>query len=191
VSSISPEGVRNLAPFSFFNSFSFSPPTLGIGPGSRQGVNKDSLANIRATGEFVVNAVSEELAQLVNLCSAELDGQVDEWDLLGIEGADSVAVAPQRVAAAPAAFECRVLEIVDLGTEEMPSNSLIVGSVLRIHVADEAMNGMTPNPDALGLVGRMGGDEWCRTGDRFTLPRPGTVDQEELRRRAEELRAAR
>lgn len=188
VSSISPEGIRNLAPFSFFNAFSFSPPTLGIGPGSRQGVNKDSLRNIRETGEFVVNAVSEPLAELTNLCSAELDGAVDEWDLLGVVGEDSLDVAPQRVAASPASFECRVREIVDLGTPEMPSNSLIVGSVLRIHVADEAMDGMTPRPEVLGLVARMGGDLWARTADTFELPRPSTVDIDELRERAGRLR---
>jgi hypothetical protein len=77
---------------------------------------------------------------------------------------------------------------VDLGTPEMPSNSLIVGSVLRIHVADEAMDGMTPRPEVLGLVGRMGGDWWCRTTDRFELPRPGTVNADELRAGASRLR---
>jgi flavin reductase (DIM6/NTAB) family NADH-FMN oxidoreductase RutF len=187
VSSVSAAGVRNLAPFSFFNAFSFNPPTLGIGPGSRQGVNKDSLRNIRETGEFVVCAVSEPLAELANLCSAELGEDVDEWELTGLEPADSVEVAPQRVAASPAAFECRVREIVDLGPAEMPTNSLIVGSVVRIHVADEAMDGLTPLPDALGLVGRMGGDEWVRTTDRFTLKRPSTVDLDELRAQARQI----
>ncbi|MEA2466902.1 MAG: hypothetical protein QOJ57_1028 [Thermoleophilaceae bacterium] len=191
VSSISAGGVRNLAPFSFFNAFSFNPPTLGIGPGSRQGVNKDSLRNIRETGEFVVNAVSEPLAEIANLCSAELDGDVDEWELLGIEGLDSVDVAPQRVALSPASFECRVREIVDLGTPEMPSNSLIVGSVVRIHVDDDAMDGMRPRPEVLSLVGRMGGDLWCRTTDRFELPRPSTVDVGDLRAAAEGLRGVR
>jgi flavin reductase (DIM6/NTAB) family NADH-FMN oxidoreductase RutF len=184
---VSAGGVRNLAPFSFFNAFSFSPPTLGIGPGSRQGVNKDSLRNIRETGEFVVCAVTEPLAELANLCSAELPEDIDEWELTGLEPADSVEVKPQRVAASPAAFECRLREIVDLGPADMPTNSLIVGSVLRIHVADAAMDGMKPLPDELGLVARMGGDEWARTRDRFTLARPTTVDLDELRAQAREI----
>jgi flavin reductase (DIM6/NTAB) family NADH-FMN oxidoreductase RutF len=189
VSTISADGVRNLAPFSFFNAFSFQPPTLGIGPGSRQGVNKDSLRNIKETGEFVVNAVSARLAELANLCSAELDSAVDEWELLDIEGADSVDVRPQRVAASPASFECRVREIVDLGPADRPTNSLVVGYVLRIHVDDGAMNGLTPDPAVLDLVGRMGGDWWVRTTDRFDLPRPSTTDLEELQARAAQLRS--
>lgn len=190
VSSISADGVRNLAPFSFFNAFSFQPPTIVIGPGSRQGVNKDSLSNIRASGEFVVNAVSERLAELANLCSAEIDAEVDEWELLGIEASDSIEVAPQRVTASPVSIECRVREIVDLGAPEKPTNSLVVGAVVRIHVIDEAMDGLTPDPGALQLVGRMGGDWWCRTTDRFALPRPGTVDLEELQARASSFRSA-
>lgn len=191
VSSISAEGVRNLAPFSFFNAFSFFPPTIGIGPGSREGINKDSLRNIRDVGDFVVNLVSESLAELANLCSAELDAQVDEWDLIGIEPAESLEVAPQRVAAAPAAFECRVRDIVDLGDPDRPTNSLVIGAVVRIHVVDEAMNGLVPRPEVLRLVGRMGGDLWVRTTDRFELPRPGTVDLESLRGRAETARGQR
>ena len=191
VSTLSAEGKRNLAPFSFFNSFSFQPPTVGIGPGSRQGVNKDSLRNIRETGEFVVNAVSEPLAELANLCSAELSADIDEWELTGVEAADSTEVAPQRVAASPASFECRVFEIVDLGPADAPTNSLVIGSVVRIHVADVAMDALRPLPEALALVGRMGDDWWCRTTDRFELPRPGTTDVDELRRRAQAVRAHR
>jgi flavin reductase (DIM6/NTAB) family NADH-FMN oxidoreductase RutF len=189
VSTVSADGDRNLAPFSFFNAFSFQPPTIGIGPGSRQGVNKDSLRNIKETGEFVVNAVSASLAELANLCSAELDSDVDEWGLLEIEGADSLEVRPQRVAASPASFECRVRDIIDLGLASQPTNSLVVGSVLRIHVDDSAMDGLTPDLAALDLVGRMGGDWWVRTTDRFELPRPGTTDLGELRASAAQLRS--
>jgi flavin reductase (DIM6/NTAB) family NADH-FMN oxidoreductase RutF len=78
-STVAADGTRNLAPFSFFNAFSFHPhPTLGIGPGARHGIDKDTLANVRAAGEFVVNLVSAELAETANHCSAELP--VDEWD---------------------------------------------------------------------------------------------------------------
>ena len=184
VSSLASDGTPNLAPFSFFGAFSFDPPIVGLGPGSRQGVNKDSLRNIKQTGEFVVNAVSACLAELANLCSAELESDIDEWELLSIEGADSVEVRPQRVAASPASFECRVREIIDLGPAVRPTNSLVVASVLRIHVDDAVMDGLTPDPAALDLVGRMGGDWWVRTTDRFELPRPGTTDLEELRARA-------
>jgi flavin reductase (DIM6/NTAB) family NADH-FMN oxidoreductase RutF len=172
VSTRDAEGARNLAPFSFFNAFSFDPPTLGIGPGSRQGVNKDSLRNIRETGEYVINLVSESLAELANLCSADVAPAVDEWELCGVRPVASERVAPDRVAESPASFECRVTKIVDLGDPGRPTNSLVIGRVLCVHVRDDALDGLTPLPAALQLVGRLGGDLWCRTRDTFELPRP-------------------
>jgi flavin reductase (DIM6/NTAB) family NADH-FMN oxidoreductase RutF len=187
VSSLAPDGSRNLAPFSFFGGFSFDPPTIGLGPGSRQGVNKDSLRNIKASGEFVVNLISRELAERANACSAEWGPEVDEWDVAGVEPAPCEVVAPMRVREAPASLECRVRQIVELGEPERASNNLVVAWVVRVHVADEALDGLRPLPDVLDLVGRLGGDEWCTTRDRFTLPRPSSTDpavvKEELRER--------
>lgn len=176
VSSIAPDGTRNLAPFSFFGAFSFDPPTIGIGPGSRQGVNKDTLRNVKASGEFVLNLVSRELAEAANACSGEFPPGVDEWEVAGLEGAPSEVVAPPRVAAAPAALECRVRQVIELGEPDRASNNLVLAWIVRIHVRDDAINGATPLPDALDLVGRLGGDEWCTTRDRFTLPRPSSAD---------------
>jgi flavin reductase (DIM6/NTAB) family NADH-FMN oxidoreductase RutF len=176
VSSLASDGSRNLAPFSFFGAFSFDPPTVGIGPGSRQGVNKDSLANIKATGEFVINLVDRSLAEAANACSGEWGPDVDEWDVSGMDGLPSETVRPMRVAAAPAALECRVRQVLELGDAHGASNNLVVAWITRIHVRDAAMDGMTPLPEALDLVARMGGDDWCTTRDRFILPRPATND---------------
>jgi flavin reductase (DIM6/NTAB) family NADH-FMN oxidoreductase RutF len=177
VSTLNEEGERNLAPFSFFNAFCFHPePIVAIGPGSRRGINKDSLSNIKATGEFVVNAVNEELAEQANLASAEFAPDVDEWEVTGLEPAASEDVRPPRVAASPVSFECRVRQVLELGTAELPSNSLVVGAVTRIHVVDDALDGLTPRPEVLNLVARLGGPLWCRTGDRFALPRPAGAD---------------
>lgn len=186
VSSLGPDGSRNLAPFSFFGAFSFDPPTVGIGPGSRQGVNKDTLANVKATGEMVINLVDRRLAEVANACSAEFGPEVDEWELSGLEGLASETVAPMRVAIAPVSLECRVRQVLELGTAERASNNLVVAWITRIHVRDDAMDGMRPDPDALDLVGRLGGDWWCTTRDRFLLPRPGSGDPDEVRA---ELRA--
>jgi flavin reductase (DIM6/NTAB) family NADH-FMN oxidoreductase RutF len=172
VSTVASDGTRNLAPFSFFNAFSFNPPTVGVSPGSRRGVPKDTLANVRATGEFVVNLVSASLAATANATSAELAPDVDEWELAGVTPAASEIVAPARVEEAPAALECRVHQIVELGVDE-PSNALVIGRVLRVHVRDDALDEhYLPRPEALDLVGRMGGDLWARTDQQFTLPRP-------------------
>ena len=115
VSSMSLNGVANLAPFSFFGAFSFDPPVIGLGPGSRQGANKDTLRNIKASGEFVVNLVDRTLAETANACSGEFGPEVDEWEVARVGAAPSVRVAPPRVAQAPAALECRVMQVLELG----------------------------------------------------------------------------
>ncbi len=178
VSSLAADGARNLAPFSFFGAFSFDPPTVGIGPGSRGGINKDSLANIKATGEFVINLVDRSLAEAANACSGEWGPDVDEWEVSGMQGVPSDTVAPMRVADAPAALECRVRQVLELGDADTASNNLVVAWIVRIHVRDDAMDGLTPLPEALDLVARMGGDDWCTTRDRFVLPRPASNDPE-------------
>lgn len=183
VSTVGRDGSRNLAPFSFFNAFSFHPrPVVGIGPGSRRGVNKDSLRNIKETGEFVVNAVNEELARAANLTAAEFGPEVDEWEVAGVTPVPSETVRPERVAESPASFECEVKQVVELGTQEAPSNSLVIGVVGRIHVIDDALfDGYKVRPEALNLVGRMGGPYWVNTRDHFELRRPASTDPDEVR----------
>ena len=180
VSSLAPDGTRNLAPFSFFGAFSFDPPTIGLGPGSRQGVHKDSLHNINASGEFVVNMVDRRLAEVANACSAEFGADVDEWDVAGVTPVGSELVAPMRVAEAPAALECRVRQVLELGEPDRASNNLIVAWIVRVHIRDDAMEGIHPRPEVLDLVARLGADEWCTTRDRFTLARPGSTDPAEV-----------
>lgn len=172
ISTLAEDGTRNLAPFSFFNAFSFNPPVLAVGPGSRVGIEKDSLRNIRATGEFTVSVVTEELAEHANRSSGDFPAEVDEWEVAGVHPAASSDVNPAYVAESPAAFECRVKQIVDLGTPEQPTNALVIGLVTRIHVDDDVLEDFEPQPDRLRLVGRMGGSLWCTTRDRFALPRP-------------------
>ena len=182
VSTLSAAGAPNLAPFSYFNAFAFSPPTIALGPGSRRGVNKDSLRNIRETGEFTVSVVTEELAALANATSAEFGPDVNEWEALGITGADSSKVRPKRVAASPAALECVALQVIELGTAAERTNSLVIGRVVCLYVDDRALDGTRVRSEVLRLVGRMGGDEWCRTTDIFRLRRPASIDAAEVRR---------
>jgi flavin reductase (DIM6/NTAB) family NADH-FMN oxidoreductase RutF len=184
VSTIGADGVRNLAPFSFFNAFSFSPvPTVGVGPGARTGVEKDSLQNIRETLELTICVVTEELAERANASSAEFGPEIDEWEVAGVTPVPSDLVAPPRVGESPVALECRVRQIVDLGTDETTSNALVIAAVMRFHVADDALDSeLRPLPDVLRLVGRGGGDDWVRTRDRFELRRPTSADPNEVRR---------
>lgn len=182
VSTVGPEGGANLAPFSFFNAFSFHPfPTVGIGPGARAGIDKDTLRNVRESGELTISTVDESLAERANATSAEFGPEVDEWQVAGVTRAASALVAPPRVAESPAAFECRVHQIVDLGSDEVPSNALVVARVVRIYVRDDCVDAeLRPLSGALALVGRMAGNDWVRTRDRFELRRPSSVDPDEV-----------
>jgi flavin reductase (DIM6/NTAB) family NADH-FMN oxidoreductase RutF len=178
VSSIGPNGTPNLAPFSFFNCFSTAPLTLGIGPGSRAGVNKDTLHNVKASGELTVSVVTQDLATRANLTSAEFERDVDEWEVVGITPRPSVTVAPPSVNESPAAFECRVFKIVDLGEPDVPTNSLIIARVSYVHVSEVLVRDehYRIDAEAAALVGRMGADLWSTTRDRFSLRRP-TIEE--------------
>ena len=160
VSSVAADGTRNLAPFSFFNAFSTSPPTIAIGPGSRQGVPKDTQANIRASGEFTISMVGRESAEKANLSSAEVPADVDEWTFAGVTPVASVDVTPERVAESPASFECRVHQVVDLGLAGTATNALIIARIVRIHVDDALLDGETL-PIPIGSTSSAGREVTC------------------------------
>jgi len=136
VSTLSAEGVPNLAPYSFFNLFNYSPPLIGF---SSMGW-KDSVANIAATGEFVWNLVSRDLGEAMNATAANVAADVDEFALAGLETLASLHVKPPRVAASRAQFECKVTQIVRLETKEGRELDqwLVLGEAVAIHI-DPAM----------------------------------------------------
>lgn len=132
VSTLSAGGVRNLAPYSFFNAFNYVPPIIGF---SSIGA-KDSLANVRATGEFVWNLASWHLREAMNASSATVEPGIDEFELAGLEAAPARIVKPPRVAGAPVAFECRLSQIVQLqGADGAKVESwLVLGEVVGVHI---------------------------------------------------------
>ncbi len=136
VSTLSASGVPNLAPYSFFNLFNYSPPLIGF---SSMGW-KDSVANIAATGEFVWNLVSRDLGEAMNATAANVAADVDEFALAGLETLASLNVKPPRVAASRAQFECKVTQIVRLETKEGRELDqwLVLGEAVAIHI-DPAM----------------------------------------------------
>ena len=136
ISSVSPAGVRNIAPYSFFNLVNYAPPLIAF---SSMGW-KDSVANIEKTGEFVWNLATRDLAQAMNATSASVPAEVDEFALAGIEAAPSRLVAAPRVAASPAAFECRLTQLIRLTTKEGRELDqwLVIGEAVGIHL-DPAM----------------------------------------------------
>lgn len=172
VTTISTNGARNAAPFSFFNALSKDPPllALGITPDVGGGM-KDTARNILDTREFVVNLVPRSASHSMNLTSGDVPPDVDELELAKLETRPSLKVQPERIAISPVAFECR------LHTPIVISNQLIaLGEVVQAHVDD----GFVLDPErfyvdtlALDLIGRMHGRGWYTgTRDMFEIARP-------------------
>ncbi len=171
VSSISPEGDVNLAPFSFFTVASANPPVVCFNPMYNQdGQAKDTLKNIREQGEFVINTVSASHLEVMNKSCHNLPREQDEFDYAGIEKAQSSFVKPPRVADAVVSFECKLKQIVDLGDDAL-SGHLILGDVLAVHVADDAVFDGKINSDKLDAIARMSGLDYSLTRDRIQLAR--------------------
>jgi flavin reductase (DIM6/NTAB) family NADH-FMN oxidoreductase RutF len=171
VTTLSPDGVVNAAPFSFFNVLGANPPIVGFCPGDRpEGGPKDTARNIRATHEFVVNLVDEGGAEAMNLTAASLPYGADELAHAGLTTRAASLVRPPLIAEAPASLEC-----AEWGTLEIGGNRLIIGLVKRVHVRDELLDAETLRirTERFLPVGRMASPDWyCRTGDRFEMKRP-------------------
>ncbi len=173
VSTISADGIRNLAPFSFFTGISANPPVICFSPMVRgsDGARKDTLLNIEAVKEFVVNVVSEEFAEKMNICSVEFPPEVDEFEMSGLTPVASDLVQPPRVQESHISMECRLVEVVEVSSKPL-GGSLVIGEVLRFHVDDALIDGYKIDPDKLHAIGRMGGPTYTRTTDRFDMVRP-------------------
>jgi flavin reductase (DIM6/NTAB) family NADH-FMN oxidoreductase RutF len=173
VSTLSADGVLNLAPFSFFTAISANPPVICFSPmiRSSDGQKKDTLRNIEATGEFVVNVVSEEFAAQMNLCSQEFPPEVDEFAASGLTPLASHAVKPPRVAESHIHMECRLVQVIHVSPKPL-GGSIVLGEVLRFHVDDAIVGNFAIDPDKLRPIGRMGGPTYTRTTDRFNMERP-------------------
>lgn len=132
ISTVDRAGLVNLAPYSFFNGFNSSPPIVGFSSEGR----KDSVRNAEATGEFVCNMVTRDLAELMNATSASVSRDINEMELAGLEPAPSTLVKPPRVARAAAAFECKVVQILPLrDLDGVATDSyLVLGQVIGVHI---------------------------------------------------------
>jgi flavin reductase (DIM6/NTAB) family NADH-FMN oxidoreductase RutF len=135
------------------------------------GSKKDTLLNIEATGEFVVNIVSEEISAQMNACSAEVPPGVDEFRLSGLTPVSSELVGPPRVLESKASMECRLIQVVHVSPLPL-GGSLVLGEVLAFHVDDRIFDDYGLDPALLRPFGRMGGSTYVRTTDRFEMPRP-------------------
>jgi flavin reductase (DIM6/NTAB) family NADH-FMN oxidoreductase RutF len=167
VSSLGPAGVVNLAPFSFFNAVGSDPLYVVLGLGrNAAGQPKDTESNIKATGEFVINLVTEELFEAMNISAADFPPDQSELAAAKVHPAASVRIQAPRVAEAKVSMECRLF-----GTQALGANTLVIGQVVMFHVADELV-GPKLHINDFAPIGRLGSPSvYCRTTDRFDVPR--------------------
>ena len=171
VTTLSPDGKVNAAPFSFFNVLGAAPPILAFAPGDRDdGTPKDTARNIRLTHEFVVNLVDEAIAEAMNKCAASLPYGENELVLAGLRAAPSAVVKPPRILESPVSLECK-----EWGTLQIGDNRVVIGLVKRVHLREGLFDveRKRVRSDKLFLIGRMASPHWyCRTRDRFEMIRP-------------------
>lgn len=164
------EGVVNAAPFSFFNAVGADPALVAVGIGNRgRGIPKDTARNIRETGEFVINLVTEANAAAMNLTAAEFETGVDELAQAGLTALDSVQVRAPRIAESPVHLECREVQTIEIGR-----NRVIMGEVIEVHIEDAYFDAdrMYVATEKLAAVGRMHGRGWyARSSDLYEIPR--------------------
>lgn len=178
VTTMSPSGIPNLAPFSFFTGIGSNPMTLLICPGNHpDGSEKDTLRNAKfvdegGTGEFVVNVAVESYARAVAAAAEDLAWEESEFELVGLTPAPSKVVRPPRVAESPIAFECRTIEVIRTNPDQPAGGNIVVGRVEQVFVEDSLLNDrMHVDADRLAAIGRMGGYGYTTTRDRFSMPR--------------------
>jgi flavin reductase (DIM6/NTAB) family NADH-FMN oxidoreductase RutF len=165
IASISAAGAPNLAPHSYTVVLSPNPPIVGFVSIGR----KDTLRNVEATGDFVYHIADESLAERLNRSAADFPPDVSEFDWAGLTAVASDRVGSPRVAEAPVAFEAKLVEVIQIAST---TNYLVMGEVVRVHLAESIMNGARIDPARLRPLGRLSGSGFSRLGPLFDLERP-------------------
>ncbi|PWL28922.1 MAG: flavin reductase [Fluviicola sp. XM-24bin1] len=178
-STVDADGNDNLAPFSFFNVFSANPPVMIFSPArsGRTNTTKDTYNNVKVVPEVVINVVNYDMVQQMSLASSPFDPNVDEFVKSGLTGIPSETIRPKRVAEAPVQFECKVVEVKELGDQGGAGN-LVISEVQRIHIREDLLdeNGLI-DQKKIDLVSRMGGNWYCRADENsmFEITKPITT----------------
>jgi flavin reductase (DIM6/NTAB) family NADH-FMN oxidoreductase RutF len=178
-STVDADGNNNLAPFSFFNVFSANPPVMIFSPArsGRTNTTKDTYNNVKVVPEVVINVVNYDMVQQMSLASSPFDATVDEFVKSGLTGIASETIRPKRVAEAPVQFECKVIEVKELGDQGGAGN-LVIAEVQRIHIREDLLdeNGLI-DQKKIDLVSRMGGNWYCRADENsmFEITKPITT----------------
>lgn len=176
VSTVDAGGAVNLAPYSFFNAVAYRPPQVMYASTTNhvQGGLKDSVSNIKETGEFVMNMATWPLREQLNLTSAPAPHGTDEFEVAGLQKAPSELVSPPRVAESPVNMECRLVKVVELLTDDPQDPNLVVfGQVVGVHIADDVIVDGRVDIGRLAPISRLGYKDYGRVTEVFSMERPG------------------
>ena len=172
VSSISEEGINNLAPFSYFNMVGDDPPHVMFSTRRDNNSNKDTLNNVLANQQFVVNMVTKELVEPMNASAATVPAEIDEFELVGVAPIPSVKVKPMRVAESPIQLECELVHHYFLEDHTQGGACVLIGRVIMIHIADEILlDESRINPELYQPIARLGGSNYSEQGEIFSIKR--------------------
>ncbi len=171
VSTQSKNGKNNVAPFSYFNGVCSKPPTIMFAPARRgwDGEEKDTLINIRDTEEFVVNIVSESFAEKMVMCATDFDSGVDEFEISGLNTADSQKIKPPRVEEAKISFECKLNQIIEIGDGSAGSGFVVIGTIVLFHIDDDIYDNGRILLNQLEPLGRLAGNWYTRLTDTLKI----------------------
>ena len=174
VSTVSDQGVYNLAPFSAYSMIGGKPTLVCFSIGTtRDGQKKDTILNIELTKEFVISVVTEDLAEAMNITCAPYPRDISEYEKAGVTPVKAERVKVPMVGESPVNMECKVLQILEFGQAPTIRN-LVIGEILLVHVSDELYDKQSGRILGMKTVGRLGGDGdiYCRTRDTFQMERP-------------------
>ncbi len=169
ISTVSADRIANLAPFSYFNAMAQAPHyvVFGMGP------PKDTLFNVRATGEFAVNMATYDLREQMNVTSAHVGPQVDEFDLGHLTKAPCKLITPSRVAESPVCLECKVFKVIELPDDAgHVENHMVIGRVIGIHIDDRFIEDGRVNTAAMKPIARLGYSEYATVTEAWRMRRP-------------------
>ena len=172
ISSVSEEGINNLAPFSYFNAVGDDPPHLMFSTGRGNNTNKDTLNNVLANKQFVVNMVTEELAEQMNTTAQSVPHDVDEFELAGVTPIASVKVKPMRVKESPITFECELVHHYFLEDHKHGGACVVIGRIVMMHFNDEVLlDNHKINLETYNPISRLAGSNYAKLGELFSIKR--------------------
>lgn len=172
ISSISDDGINNLAPFSYFNAVGDDPPHIMFSTGRGNNTNKDTLNNVLATKQFVVNMVTEELTEQMNMTAQTVHSDVDEFELAGVTPIPSIKIKPRRVKESPIAFECELVHHYFLENHKHGGACVIIGRIVMMHFADDVLlDNYKINLENYKPISRLAGSGYAKIGEIFSVKR--------------------